>query len=147
MMTDLYHLTVLTSHVRMSPRREVGDASIQELKAWIKRGKEKNKLFPGFEFHYEATGANLVSHIQLKGHRVLSFVVGVDDHAQRLVKDIATELAPYWHAKSLPLPFCTVFFDTEINRAKTEDQLWMGDYERIVAWTWIEKRAEIADKR
>jgi hypothetical protein len=142
-MTELYHLTIHTSHVRMSPRREVEDASILALKTWIKRGKETNNLFPGFEFTYEPAGANLVSHIQFKGQRVLSFVVGVDGQAQQLVNDLAAELAPYWHAESLPLPFCAVFLDPDINYSQTEDKLWMGDYERVVAWTWIEKRAEI----
>jgi hypothetical protein len=142
-MTDVYHLTIHTGHVRMSQRREVEKSSIQTVSAWIKNGKERNDLFPGYEFSYEPAGANLVSHLHHNGQRVLTFVVGVDAEAQQLVKTVASELAPYWHAESLPLPFCAVFFDPDIDRSETEDKLWMGDYERVVAWTWIETRSEI----
>jgi hypothetical protein len=74
---------------------------------------------------------------------VLTFVVGIDGEAQQLVQTVASKLTPYWHAESLPLPFCAVFFDPDIDRSETEDKLWMGDYERVVAWTWIETRSEI----
>jgi hypothetical protein len=145
-MTDLYHLTIHTGQTRMSLRQEVEDTSIQTVGTWIRRGKEKNDLFPGYEFTYEPAGANLVSHLHYNGQRVLSLVVGADDNAQQLVKKMAVELAPYWHAESLPLPFCAVFFDADIDHSKTEDKLWMGDYERVVAWTWIEKRAELGGR-
>jgi hypothetical protein len=64
---------------------------------------------------------------------VLSFVVGVDGNAQQLAKTVASGLAPYWHAESLPPPFCAVFFDPDIDRIDTEGKLWMGDYELVVA--------------
>lgn len=141
--TDLYHLTIHTGHVRMSPRREVEESSIRTVSTWIKNGKERNDLFPGYEFAYEPVGANLVSHLHHHGQRVLTFVVGMDSNAQQLVQAVASKSAPYWHTTGLPLPFCAVFFDPDIDRSDTEDKLWMGDYERTVAWTWIETHAEI----
>jgi hypothetical protein len=122
----------------MSPRRQVEEASIQAVSNWIKSGKVTSDLFPGYEFSYEPAGANLVSHLHHNGQRVETFVVGVNDQAQQLVRKIAVELTPYWHPENLPLPFCAVFFDPDIDRSETEDKLWMGDYERVVAWTWIE---------
>ena len=106
-----------------------------------------NSLFPGYTFTYEPAGTSLVSHLLHDGQRVLSFVVGVDEQAQQLVKTVTAELAPYWHAEVLPLPFCAVFFDADIDRSRTEDKLWFGDYERVVAWTWIEKRSEIGGQQ
>ncbi|MBK4739012.1 hypothetical protein [Noviherbaspirillum pedocola] len=141
-MTDLYHLTIHTGHVRMSPRQEVEEASIQRVSTWIKNRTERNDLFPDYEFSYEPVGANLVSHLHHHGQRVLTFVVGVEDDVQQLVKTVALKLAPYWHTEILPLPFRAVFFDPDIDRSDTEDKLWMGDYERVVAWTWIETRSE-----
>jgi len=145
--TELYHLTAHTGHLRMSPRGEVDDSSIQAMSKWIRNGTETNSLFPGYTFTYEPAGANLVSHLLHNGQRVLSFVVGVDDQAQQLVKTVAAELAPYWHEEALPLPFCAVFLDADIDRSRTEDKLWFGDYERVIAWTWIEKRAEIGGRQ
>lgn len=147
LVTELYHLTVHTGHLRMSPRGEVDDSSIQAMSEWIRNGTETNSLFPGYTFTYEPAGANLVSHLLHNGQRVLSFVVGVDDQAQQLVKTVAAELAPYWHEETLPLPFCAVFLDADIDRSRTEDKLWFGDYERVIAWTWIEKRAEIGGRQ
>jgi hypothetical protein len=144
--TDLYHLTIHTGHGRMSPRREVEESSIRTVSPWIRNGKERNPLFPGYEFSYEPAGANLVSHLHHHGQRVLTFVVGIDGEAQQLVQTVASKLTPYWHAESLPLPFCAVFFDPDIDRSETEDKLWMGDYERVVAWTWIETRSEIGSQ-
>jgi hypothetical protein len=145
-MADLYHLTIHTGQQRVSLRHEVEDSSIETVGAWIKRRKERNDLFPGYEFTYEPAGANLVSHLHHNGQRVQSLVVGVNEDAQQLVKEVAAQLAPYWHAERLLLPFCAVFFDADIDRSETEDKLWMGDYERVVAWTWIEKRAEIGGR-
>lgn len=142
-MTDLYHLTIHTGQKRWSARREVDDASIKTVSSWIRRGKEQSDLFPGYEFIYEPAGANLVSHLHYNGQRVQSLLVGVDENAQQLVQKMAADLAPYWHAEYLPLPFCAVFFDADIDHSETKDKLWMGDYERVVAWTWIEKRAEV----
>lgn len=142
-LTELYHLTIHTGHLRMSARGEVDDASIEAVSQWIKNGEEANKLFPGYTFMYEPVGANLVSHLLHNDQRVVSFVVGVDDQAQQLVKTMAAELAPYWHEDTLPLPFCAAFFDPDIDRSQTEDKLWFGDYERVVAWTWIEEQAKI----
>ena len=147
LVTELYHLTIHTGHLRMSPRGEVDDSSIQAASQWIESGTQTNPLFPGYTFTYEPAGANLVSHLLHNGQRVLSFVVGVDHQAQQLVKTVAAELAPYWHEETLPLPFCAVFFDADIDRSPTEDKLWFGDYERVVAWTWIEKRAEIGGQQ
>lgn len=119
----------------MSPRREVEEASIQTVSNSIRSGKVANDLFPEYKFSYQPAGANLVAHLHHNGQRVETFVVGVDEQAQQLVSKIAAELAPYWHAESLPLPFCVVFFDPDIDRSATKDKLWMGDYERVVAWT------------
>ncbi|MBV0881468.1 hypothetical protein KTQ42_19460 [Noviherbaspirillum sp. L7-7A] len=146
-MTELYHLTVHIGHLRMLPRGEVDDSSIQAVSKWIRNGTETNSIFPGYTFAYKPAGANLVSHHLHNGQRVLSSVVGVDDQAQQLVKTVAAELAPYWHEETLPLPFCAVFFDADFNRSRTEHKLWFGDYERVAAWAWIEKRAEIGDQQ
>ena len=127
----------------MSSRGEVDDSNIEAVSQWIKNGKEANKLLPGYTFTYEPAGANLVYHLLHDDQRVLSFVVGIDDQAQQLVKTVAAQLAPYWHEETLPLPFCAVFFDADIDRSQTEDKLWFGDYERVVAWTWIEMQKEI----
>lgn len=147
LVTELHHLTVHTGHLRLSPRGEIDDSSIRAVSEWIGNGTETNALFPGYTFTYEPAGANLVSHLLHDDQRVLTFVVGVDDQAQQLVKMVATELAPYWHEEILPLPFCAVFFDADIDRSRTEDKLWFGDYERVVAWTWIEKRTEIGGQQ
>jgi hypothetical protein len=45
-MAGLYHLTIHTGHVRMSPRQEFEESSIRRVSAWIKNRKERNDLFP-----------------------------------------------------------------------------------------------------
>jgi hypothetical protein len=147
LVTELHHLTVHTAHLRMSPRAEVDDSSIQARRKWIGSGTETNSLFPGYAFTYEPTGDNLVSQMLPNGQRMLSFVVGVDGQTQQLVTTVAAELAPYWREEALRLLICAVFFDADIDRSRTKNKLWFGDDERVIAWTWSEKQGEIGGQQ
>lgn len=145
----MIHYTLNTGHTRDSPRSEVSDSAIAAVQHILTRGETHE--IPGTT-HVCGTatqGRGLICSVRdIPGRPCVSFGVAFDEQSatgvwealERLYLEISDKppiagvgfAAPH-QPTSLPWCAATVIFATP------DEASWIADFERVVAWAWIEK--------
>jgi hypothetical protein len=146
----LVHITLETSHSHQSPRTAVGDEVVAELSEWINSAKPKWTSFfdkamliadvprcPGYFAAFTREDTTLLVNLvhEVRGPCVTFGVAIGGKDGQVLWKMLGGGgLQPN-------APWCAVRF--ELNLIVTmmlcpSDMVWFADFERCVAWAWIE---------
>jgi hypothetical protein len=149
-MTYIHHITLSTGHTRRSPRAEVEDGAVNALKPWLTAALEYVDPYPlpgplgardGFVMSASIKDGALICHV---GHRddgpLVTF--GVAARSRQSGELWAWLCAQFGSAKALTAPsapWCAVALHPAY-REQRGVSAWMGDFERCVAWTWLERK-------
>lgn len=147
-MKYLWHVTLDTGHGRRSPRSEAKDnavtAAALDLMDALHDGEAPIALMPGYKLKATRAGTALICTV-FRGTEFPLVTFGVVGRARgsaqlwQILHD-GRQLAT--HPGDIPsAPWCAV--RTEAGLAYDPASAdWLGDYERLIAWAWIEKRHE-----
>lgn len=147
-MNDRYleHLTLTTGHSRRSPRSEVPDEVVSTLRLWLDRalaGGDMEPLPGDLEQRFGAVavkGAGLIVtlyNLELGAPvGIVKFgVAGRSRHSRECWKILTSVAAT--DAKQPAVPWCAaVLYPAAFDCI--DDLPWVGDFERCVAWAWLE---------
>ncbi|WP_458789296.1 hypothetical protein [Adonisia turfae] len=148
------HVTLTTGHLRQSPRREVADSIVAELRPLIDAiVAGKTVPIPGLE-GYSISGR---SSGEDGAGRCLSVIVwaerpevepictiGIAAHSRcgarlwRSLHEVATLPAATDPGRQPAAPWVAAALQAGLDR-HLEAASWLGDFERCLAWTWIER--------
>jgi len=141
----MIHLTLNTGHARITKRAEIDDSVIRKMKPLLVTG-----VHPLRKFHKEfrdyrvmvtspkSTGM-LATIYRGKVPILMMGVAGEESHAKEVWESLAEtyEFALKEHAPMRPKS--TPWLGAAILRP--DDAMdWLGDFERCLAWTWMESR-------
>ena len=144
-MTDLCHYTISTGDIRRSPRAEVGDDVIAALASTLATGWHQVPGFPSHRVRVTIDGAVLLAtvHVARRFEHPLSwpddiplvtFGVAVDQAGLAALR----ELLHVQPGADVWAPACLVRIEPFVVLGAPRSLEWIGDYERCVAWAWIE---------
>lgn len=148
--TYLNHVTLSTAHTARTSRADVTDDTIKSLKPWLQAALEYVDPYPlpgplgerdGFVMSASIKDGALICHV---GHAQSGPLVtfGVAARSRQSGELWAWLCANYGSAKALQAPsapWCAV----ALHPGFLEQQgaaAWLGDFERCVAWTWLERK-------
>ena len=151
----LEHVTITTAHTRWSPRSEVSDDTIHQVKEMLDSALPivddvipKGSFFtgiPGFPGHFAAFtphAGTLMVTVYNRGVSLVTFgVTGNPSTSMELWECLhASAQLPVLVAADNPpqVPWCGVRIEYGLLLAPPTDTLWLGDFERCVAWAWLE---------
>jgi hypothetical protein len=152
-MTDLIHYTLNTGHTRASPRSEVGNEIITLMTPWLEPGEyDLPEQFPGHR-----VVVPLCEHgfgFTVYGGKAPLVTCGVADTDQA-----AAEVWPALESMYLKITDRQPFAGAGSQAPKMPVYLpwlsvvlvfpspaveWLGDFERCLAWAWLERKAKHA---
>lgn len=151
---DLYHITLTTGQVRHSPRGEVSEEVVAQLRALLPRALAGEHVpLPAPGPGYTITGgvhgrccAVTIWHAIAADHHVPLLTTGIAPHSrcgtrlwQHLHDTAATPLQTR-RDHVPPEPWCADRIEVGVV-LDPEAMHWTGDYSRCIAWAWIELRA------
>lgn len=144
----LNHITLSTGHTRRSDRSDVTDETIKALGPWLNAVIAHQDDYPmpgplgvrdGFVMSASALHGGLVCHVgQLDSGPLVSF--GVATRSRQSGELWAWMCAQYGSRAALTspgTPWCAVALRPAFS-AQHGASAWLGDFERCVAWTWLE---------
>ena len=136
-MTTLCHYTIGTGHARQSPRSEVGDEVLEELAPLLRPGEHQlSAPFDAYRVRVTVDGSTLAATVvTATGAPLATTIVCVD----QVGLDAALHATGTIHAVDLTLPCALVEIHPTL-ALDTEASSWLGDFERCLAWAWIERR-------
>lgn len=142
----IWHITLQTGHSRATYRSEISDEVIEELAPLIAQdGEMPIKRIPGRSLKCTRTGKMLLATVMAREAPICTIGVAGQSrgaatlwhmlHNADMVGNSAghTNLADVPHA-----PWCAARLEPSITRY-SQDTQWLGDFERCLAWTWVEK--------
>lgn len=145
-MSYINHITLSTGHSRRSPRTEVGNDVIAWLRPWLDKllgGTPLPLPEPSLD-HYSAS-----AHIE-QGGLVMTIYAGAAALVTMAVAARSRQSAPLWaymqaqHGPSGPgtpapaAPWLAVALRPGLAQHADANE-WLGDFERCVAWAWMER--------
>lgn len=137
----MQHITLLTGHTRWSPREEVADDLMRLLVDHLALGLRERAPIPGqpaYVMHATADDGALVATVSMAdgGVPVLSILTIPATHdAPAILRAVR------WTLTDLPTPgpWCLVqIYPAGVLAMDPRDMDWIGDYERCLAWAWLE---------
>lgn len=157
-MTTRYveHITLATGHTRRSPRSEVADEVVTALACSLRAaiaGAQVPVPYVTPRCTLTATGEGrcLVATVwgggDDRGRPVPLVTIGVATHARcggqvwRLLHDHALLPPRTDRDRQPPAPWCAARLEPGVALHREVDD-WIGDYERCLAWAWIEVVSE-----
>lgn len=161
-MSYLNHVTLSTGHVRRSPRHEVADAVLHDLRPVLARAIETSERIPLIydvsHFSVRASvesGALLLSlfgpvgpHSRGKPHAgetIPLMTMGVAQRSRQGGDLWARMVAQFGASPGLKKPeepWCAVVLH-EPSLGYPESLEWLGDFERCAAWAWITRSPDL----
>jgi hypothetical protein len=136
--TTLPHYTLATGHTRQSPRSEVSDAVVEQLRPMLLTGRH-SLPFAGYECQTTIEGDGLVATVWNDNRPIVTFGVAPNDATASLVWEWLETLymdTPF--RRRVPRRPATTPWCAAIVMAMLPDESWVADFERCLAWTWIE---------
>ena len=146
----LNHITLSTSHAARTSRADVTDDTIKALRPWLKACLDYVDPYPlpgplgardGFVMSASVDRGSLVCHV---GHQddgpLVTF--GVAARSRQSGELWAWLCAQYGSRDALvapSVPWCAVALHPAYALQHGVSP-WMGDFERCVAWTWLESK-------
>jgi hypothetical protein len=148
-MTYINHITLSTGHTRRSPRAEVSDDTINALRPWLDACIQYVDDYPlpgplgardGFVMAAGVAHGGLICHV---GHEFDGPLVtfGIAQRSRQASELWAWLCAQYGARDALvapTTPWCAVALHPAY-MAQHGVSAWVGDFERCVAWTWLER--------
>jgi hypothetical protein len=147
-------VTITTGHRRLSPRHEVSDTVLPTVASLLHEALAGGQpVIPvrGSPCRLLATadGELLVCSVWTTGAPLVTFAVAPDGQSaggRNLWEDLHATALPVrlWQwpktAASMPPigPFCAVRLELGL-ALNPESSVWLGDFERCVAWAWLER--------
>lgn len=147
-MTYINHITLSTGHARRSPRAEVAEDTIRMLTHWLAKALAHDGAYPlpgplgaeGYKAALSVEHGTLLCTLSVNPLQPL-LTFGVAARSRQSGELWAMMCAQYGSADALTAPgtpWCAVALHPAIaSRPDVAD--WAGDFERCVAWAWIEK--------
>lgn len=145
----LNHITISTGHTRRSPRAEVGDDTIKALLPWLQTAIDHQDDYPlpgplgardGFVMSASIKGGGLICHVgQMQTGPLVTF--GIAARSRQSGELWAWLCAQYGSADALTAPatpWCAVALHPAFMQ-QAGMSAWIGDFERCVAWAWLNK--------
>lgn len=139
----IWHITLNTGDVRQSPRSEVGDDIIEALQPLLIADGTHKMPVPGYTLKVSRLGSNLIATVMQQAVRPF-VTIGIATRstgAARLWQElhkIAPTTVP--HTADMPsAPWCAALLHTAVEQDIPATS-WLGDFERCLAWAWIEAR-------
>jgi hypothetical protein len=147
-MTYLRHVTLDTGHSRRSPRDEADPAAVAVVEAHLERALAAGGdpiLDLGYSLEARAAGLGLLGTIlTAAGRPVLTFGVAPRGRVSGPLWALLHESRSYPTGRQPPpqTPWLAARFETaELVPAVAA---WAADYERLVAWAWIDMKTGAA---
>ena len=149
-MKTMNHVTLTTGHNRVSPRSEVQQDILRMLTPWMLKALADGKPTPlpgplgedGFHAHLSVdAGALLCTLFGTQTLPLLTFGVAVDEGQSDVLWDKMCKKHGAGKGLNKPAaPLCAVTFHPGLIAWPDMDvSFWAGDFERCVAWAFIEK--------
>lgn len=147
-MKYINHITLSTGHLARTSRADVTDGTIKALRPWLKAALDYGDPYPlpgplgvrdGFVMSASVEGGGLVCHV---GHQVDGPLVtfGIAARSRQSGELWAWLCAQYGSREALiapETPWCAVAL-LPAYLVQHGVSVWIGDFERCVAWTWLE---------
>lgn len=136
-MNTLDHYTIETGHLRASPRGEVADNVIRQLSPLLRSGDHVMPFPDGYSVQVTIEGTSLAATLRPTGGAPLvTVMVAVDEPG------LARILADTGARPPKPLRVPAALVTVHPTAALDQDAVgWLGDFERCLAWAWIERQA------
>jgi hypothetical protein len=130
------HLTLLSGHVRESPRSEVSDDVIATLAHLLATGTHDVPGFAGYKLQVTIDGSALLATVRGRSNAPLVTVgVAPDEESIAALRGLYGDRMKAVRGA----PACVA--DLHDSAVLDPDALgWIGDLERCIAWAWIEHR-------
>jgi hypothetical protein len=148
----LNHITLSTGHTARTSRANVSDVTIKTLSPWLKACIDYIDDYPlpgplgfrdGFVMSASILHGGLVCRVgHMVGGPLVSF--GVAARSRQSGELWAWMCAQYGSKEALQAPgtpWCAVALRPAYS-AQPGISAWMGDFERCVAWTWLERKSD-----
>ena len=130
----LHHYTVESGHLRESPRSEVGDDVIALLVPLLVAGEHAMPHPTGYRLRVTVDGTALAATVHSPAGAPLVTTVVVVDEA-----GLAAALRVTGARPPMPLrPPAAIVTLHPTARLDAGSLGWLGDFERCLAWAWIE---------
>lgn len=143
----IYHVTTSTGHARKSPKREVNRATLDILRGWVVKLLNGEQMAITDERYSCRVGAHdskfcefLISRIdeQMRTADLVRFTVCRHSRQKRKAWE-----AVGGEGEAPNVPFCAAqLFPANVRPEDLEFLPVFGDFERCLAWAWIEYQEE-----
>lgn len=147
-MNPLHHVTLTTGHLSLSNRSSTSDGVIQKLSPWLGDALSHGGTYPlpsplgdaGYKAALSVVhGALLCTLCFGAKEHLLTFGVAVDGcQAGEFWALLCANHGSVEALKAPALPWCAVALHPALND-HLDAAKWAGDFERCLAWTWIER--------
>lgn len=137
-MTELCHYTISSGHARQSPRTEVADDVLELLRPLLASGDHEIPGLPDYRLRVTASDdvfAATVFRLTRRGPAplVTMMVCGTENGLAIALRSTGCKPAV---PLSLPCALVDVHETIALDTSATE---WLGDFERCLAWAWLER--------
>lgn len=130
-MRTLNHYTVTTGHNRVSPRSEVGPEAIAACAPLLVAGEHEMPGFPGYAVRVRSVEGWLTAIVFAPSGDCL-----VTMHVVRDQRALGAALR--LTGAKLAAPILSPAVLVEVEPTNDSALAWLGDFERCLAWAWIE---------
>lgn len=143
----MLHYTINTGHTRESPRAEVGEDVLATLAHMLASGNHVMPGPPGYSCRVTIDGGALLATVSHGQRPCISFGVATDDASADM---LWSTLEKHYHEITdmpgirsadfavVKRPASTPWCAAITIMATPDEAYWMADFERCLAWAWIE---------
>jgi hypothetical protein len=135
----IWHVTLETGHSSRSYRQDVADAAIEVLRPLVRAdGDYPVPSVAGRSLRVTRSGRLLLATILAEAPICTLAVAGRSVGAERLWQMIHKDVRAATDASKPPrAPWCAARFEAGLLH-HLDDRPWLVDFQRCLAWTWIE---------
>ena len=145
-MSYIYHITLDTGDIATTPRSDASDHALSVLAPHLKRAITTGRdIIPTQNFTLMAShrgGALLATILTMGGLPILTFGVAPTSRVSAKLWDALTSNREYQADPGDPPPAPWIAVRMEAAASQSTLDPWMADYERCIAWAWIEGLAK-----
>jgi hypothetical protein len=144
----LIHYTLNTGHSSPSPRSSFSDRILRDFSRFLRNGTHPLPQIPSYTCRVTLDGDVLLAAVYQGDRQCVTFGVAPNDDAATALWPLLERL--YLNLGDLPglrsadlavphAPFTTPWCAVISWAATTSELRWLGDFERCLAWGWVEE--------
>jgi hypothetical protein len=133
--SSLNHYTITTGNNRVSPRSEVGPEAIAMCAPLLRTGEHEIPGPPGYRVRVTVDGTALAATVSRDGAPLVTAYVCPDASA------LAAALRATGAIPAVALTPPALLVDVHPTASGDPALEWLGDFERCLAWAFLERRA------